>query len=57
MADAEREKMGNLVAKIFRIEISDTLKSSIKPFLSIVKWPQKTGELFFKARLPRRYSR
>lgn len=43
MNDADLEKMCNLVAEIFRIEISATLKASIPPFISFLKWTQKAG--------------
>ena len=35
--------MSNLVAEIFRIERSATLRASIPPFLSFLKWTTKAG--------------
>ena len=43
MNEGELERMSNLVAEIFRIEKSATLKASIPPFLSFVKWTTKAG--------------
>jgi hypothetical protein len=43
MNDREIERMSNLVAEIFRIEKSATLKASISPFLSFMHWTTKAG--------------
>jgi len=43
MSAAELEKMSNLVAEVFRIELSDNLKASIPPFMSFLKWTEKAG--------------
>ena len=43
MSEAELKKMCNLVADVFRIELSESLKASIPPFLSFLKWTQKAG--------------
>ena len=39
----ELEKMCNLAAEIFRIEKSTSLKASIPPFVSFLKWTTKAG--------------
>lgn len=43
MNEAELSRMCNLAAEIFRIEKSATLKASISPFLSFLKWTTKAG--------------
>jgi len=43
MNAAELEKMSNLVAEVFRVELSDSLKASILPFVSFLKWTNKAG--------------
>ena len=43
MNEGELERMSNLVAEIFRIEKSATLRASILPFLSFVHWTTKAG--------------
>jgi predicted transposase YdaD len=39
----ELQRMCNLAAEIFRIEMSPTLQASIPPFLSFLKWTTKAG--------------
>jgi predicted transposase/invertase (TIGR01784 family) len=41
--EKELDSMSNLVAEIFRIEKSATLKASIPPFLSFMHWTTKAG--------------
>jgi predicted transposase YdaD len=43
MSEAELESMCNLVAEIFRIEMSPTVMASIPPLLSFIKWTTKAG--------------
>ena len=43
MNEAELGRMCNLAAEIFRIEKSPTLKASIPPFVSFLKWTTKAG--------------
>ena len=43
MDEGELERMSNLVAEVFRIEKSATLRASIPPFLSFMHWTTKAG--------------
>jgi predicted transposase/invertase (TIGR01784 family) len=43
MNETELMKMSNLVAEVFRIELSETLKASIPPFVSFLKWTERAG--------------
>jgi len=43
MDDDELENMCNLVAQIFRIEKSETVKASLPPLFSFIEWSKRAG--------------